>query len=156
MRFLRNRLASGKTHDGMSAPNCNNVILDHYSIRWTLDEAFSAHPTDNITLQRTLISEALNQAGHDQNGPAAQHGFAASVLGDIGSHHHNFPAHCVGRNWSMAGKKDENGNSIMSHRRGAVRNTTSITWTDASNAVATEQPVFTVTTREPCAPLPEG
>jgi len=103
VRFLRLRLGAGKTQDGMSAPRCDNVIFDHCSISWTLDEAFSAHPTGNLTLQRTIISEALNLAGHSSYPAGAQHGFAASVSGDIGSFHHNLIAHCAGRNWSMAG-----------------------------------------------------
>jgi hypothetical protein len=79
----------------MSSPNSDNVIWDHCSISWTHDEAFSAHPVGNITVQRSLISEALNYRNH---------GFAASVTGDIGSYHHNLLAHNVGRNVSMAGK----------------------------------------------------
>jgi len=96
IRFLRVRLGSeGGKGDGMSSPNSEDVIWDHCSISWTHDEAFSAHPTGNITLQRSLISEALNYR---------RHGFAASVLGYIGSYHHNLLAHNQGRNVSMAGK----------------------------------------------------
>ena len=96
IRFLRVRLGSeGGKGDGMSSPNSENVIWDHCSISWTHDEAFSAHPTGNITLQRSLISEALNYR---------RHGFAASVLGYVGSYHHNLLAHNQGRNVSMAGK----------------------------------------------------
>ena len=57
----------------------------------------------NITLQRTLISEALNAAGHKKYPPGTQHGYAASIGGDVGSFHHNLLAHCAGRNWSLAG-----------------------------------------------------
>jgi hypothetical protein len=95
IRFIRSRVGSGGGGDGMSSPNCQNVIWDHCTVSWTHDEAFSAHPTGTITLQRSIISEALNYDNH---------GFAASVLGDIGSYHHNLLAHCYGRNWSLAGK----------------------------------------------------
>ena len=69
----------------------------------TLDEAFSSRGAHNITLQRTLISEALNAAGHKKYPPGTQHGYAASIGGDIGSFHHNLLANNEGRNWSLAG-----------------------------------------------------
>jgi predicted ribosomally synthesized peptide with SipW-like signal peptide len=87
----------------------NHCILDHCSVSWSIDEAFSSRSAQNITLQRTLISEALNVAGH-QNYPAGtMHGYAASIGGDTGSFHHNLLAHCYGRNWSLAGGLDGSG-----------------------------------------------
>jgi hypothetical protein len=107
---VRVRLGSGITYDGMGMSGSDYCIIDHSSISWTIDEAFSSRSGKNITLQRTLISEALNVAGH-QNYPAGTaHGYAASISGDIGSFHHNLLAHCDGRNWSLAGGLDGNGN----------------------------------------------
>ncbi|WP_175414875.1 fibronectin type III domain-containing protein [Nibricoccus aquaticus] len=111
VRHIRSRPGniSGATVDGMGMQGSNHCILDHCSISWTLDEAFSSRAAHNITLQRTLISEALNAAGH-QNYPAGtEHGYAASIGGDIGSFHHNLLAHCYGRNWSLAGGLDAGG-----------------------------------------------
>lgn len=106
---VRVRLGSGTTFDGMGMAGANYSIFDHCSISWTIDEAFSSRNAKNITLQRTLISEALNIAGH-QNYPAGtKHGYAASIGGDAGSFHHNLLAHCEGRNWSMGGGLDGNG-----------------------------------------------
>ena len=106
---IRVRLGSGTTYDGMGMAGANYSILDHCSISWTIDEAFSSRNAKNITLQRTLISEALNIAGH-QNYPAGtKHGYAATIGGDAGSFHHNLLAHCEGRNWSMGGGLDGNG-----------------------------------------------
>jgi len=97
--------------DGMGMQGSTHSILDHCSISWTIDEAFSSRSAKNITLQRTLISEALNKALHPNyifldNLAGAEHGYAASVGGDVGSFHHNLLAHCYGRNWSMAGGLD--------------------------------------------------
>jgi hypothetical protein len=105
VRYLRVRPGniSGQTLDGMGMASSDNCIIDHCSISWTLDEAFSSRGAKNITLQRTLISEALNEAGHKNYPPGTQHGYAASIGGDIGSFHHNLLAHCAGRNWSLAG-----------------------------------------------------
>ena len=112
VRFIRNRPGdiSGTTIDGGGLAGCDYTIMDHCSISWSIDEAFSGRSAKNITLQRTLISEALNIAGH-QNYPAGTaHGYAATISGEIGSYHHNLLAHCEGRNWSMGGGLDAEGN----------------------------------------------
>jgi hypothetical protein len=108
IRHLRVRPGdiAGVTLDGMGMQGSNHSIIDHASISWTLDEAFSSRSARNITLQHTLISEALNAAGHKNYKPGTQHGYAASIGGDVGSFHHNLLAHNSGRNWSLAGGLD--------------------------------------------------
>ena len=108
IRHLRVRPGnlSGTTLDGMGMASSDHCIIDHCSISWTLDEAFSSRGARNITLQRTLISEALNAAGHKKYPPGTQHGYAASIGGNVGSFHHNLLAHNAGRNWSLAGGID--------------------------------------------------
>ena len=108
MRHLRVRVGGPVTTDGMGLIG-DNSIIDNCSISWTIDEAFSSRNAKKVTLQRTLISEALNVAGH-QNYPAGTaHGYAATIGGSTGSFHHNLLAHCEGRNWSMGGGLDGNG-----------------------------------------------
>jgi len=108
IRHLRLRPGNlaGLTLDGMGMASSDHCIIDHCSISWTQDEAFSSRGARNITLQRTLISEALNAAGHKKYPPGTQHGYAASIGGNVGSFHHNLLAHCAGRNWSLAGGID--------------------------------------------------
>lgn len=109
IRFIRVRIGAGRTYDGMGLTGANHSIIDHSSISWTLDEGFSSRGAHNITLQRTLISEALNIAGHTKYGKGAMHGYAATIGGDVGSFHHNLLAHNYGRNWSMGGGLNGNG-----------------------------------------------
>ncbi len=99
----------GQGLDGMGMQGSNNCIIDHCSISWTIDEAFSSRSGKNISLQRTLISEALNVAGHPNYPEGTAHGYAASISGNVGSFHHNLLAHCEGRNWSLAGGLDGDG-----------------------------------------------
>ena len=108
-RFIRVRLGGGKTFDGIGMAGADHSITDHCSISWTIDEAFSSRSAKNITLQHTLISEALNVAGHKNYEKGKGHGYAATIGGNIGSFHHNLLAHCAGRNWSMGGGLDGNG-----------------------------------------------
>ncbi len=101
--------------DGMGMAGNDQSIMDHCSISWTIDEAFSSRNAKGLTLQRTLISEALNQAGHPNYSAGNKHGYAATIGGgemggQPGSYHHNLLAHCEGRNWSISGGLDGKGN----------------------------------------------
>lgn len=122
-RFLRLRLGgaddwngvdpNNNTMDGMGMTGNNHSIMDHCSISWSIDEGFSSRNAKNLTLQRTMIAEALCYAGHatqyDRHGYHVQHGYAATIGGDVGSYHHNLLVHNQGRNWSMGGGLDGGG-----------------------------------------------
>ncbi|MFG6685752.1 T9SS C-terminal target domain-containing protein [Mariniflexile sp. HNIBRBA6329] len=124
-RFLKVRIGSGTTFDGMGLTGANHSIIDHSSICWTIDESFSSRGAHHITLQRTFISEALNVAGHDKYEAGKMHGYAATIGGDIGSFHHNLLAHNYGRNWSMGGGL--NGDGYYSGRLD-IRNNVVYNW----------------------------
>ena len=126
-RFLRLHLGGGDdwdgkspnphTSDGIGAAGANHTIIVHCSIAWTIDEGFSSRNAKNLTLQRTLISEALNYCGHShyaEEGQLVSHGYAATIgagqaEGTAGSFHHNLLAHNEGRNWSISGGLDGGG-----------------------------------------------
>jgi len=112
LRHLRIRVGdeAGTTLDGAGLRSCDHCIIDHCSISWSIDEAFSSREAKNITVQRCLIGEALNFANHEKYvGTNKGHSFAASISGDRGSFHHNLLANCAGRNWSLAGGLDAEG-----------------------------------------------
>lgn len=118
-RFLRMHLGyhNGDVNrglDGLGMAGNDHAIMDHCSIAWTIDEGFSSRGAKNITLQRTLISEALNIADHPNYESGKAHGFAATIgggeMGGLGSSfHHNLLAHNEGRNWSISGGLDGQG-----------------------------------------------
>ena len=110
IRYLRARIGYGQTYDGMGLTGGNHSILDHASISWTIDEGFSSRGSRNVTLQHTMIAEALNIADHQNYPSGTGHGYAATVSGRIGSYHHNLLAHNEGRNWSIGDPIDGNGN----------------------------------------------
>ena len=127
VRFIRLHLGGGDdwdgsspnphTSDGIGAAGTNHTIIDHCSIAWTIDEGFSSRNAKNLTLQRTMISEALNYCGHShyaEEGSLVSHGYAATIGGGeaegaVGSFHHNLLAHNEGRNWSISGGLDGGG-----------------------------------------------
>lgn len=105
VRFLRIRpgASSGEPLDGVEVRESRDIILDHCSVSWTIDEAVNTwHGVKNITVQWCLISEPLNHSVH----PKGAHGFGASLGAENGSYHHNLFADATARNPSVAGNKD--------------------------------------------------
>ena len=111
VRHIRSRPGdiAGITLNGTGMSGSDHCIMDHISVSWGIDEELSTRTSKNVTFQRSLISEALNIAGHDHYGAGTRHGYAATVGGDIASLHHNLLAHNEGRNWSMGGGLDASG-----------------------------------------------
>lgn len=133
IRHMRIRIgdASGLTLDGSGLGNCDNSIMDHCSISWSIDEGFSSRSARNITLQRCIISEPLNMSVHKHYiGTGKGHSFAGSVSGDIGSLHHNLLANCAGRNWSLAGGLTKKGEYMG---RLDIRNNVVYNWAHRTN-----------------------
>ena len=114
VRHLRARRGLGTPDDTGNAIGTvysDHTIFDHVTASWGTDETFSSRGSRNITFQRSIISEALGIAGHRNYPEGTNHGYAATIGGDIGTFHHNLLANCNGRNWSMGGGADANGHS---------------------------------------------
>lgn len=99
VRYLRVRLGDESGYEGdavsIGSPS-RNVILDHVSASWSIDEALSASGNiANVTVQWSLISESLTNSIHAKG----THGYG-SLLRAVGgvSYHHNLWAHHNGRN----------------------------------------------------------
>ena len=101
VRHIRVRLGdeAGRPVDGISVRDAENVIIDHCSVSWTLDEGINTyHGTRNVTIQWCLISETLHDSKVREG-----HGYAMSIGGVNTSYHHNLLANNAGRNPSIAG-----------------------------------------------------
>ncbi|MES1223012.1 MAG: pectate lyase [Bacteroidota bacterium] len=110
VRYLRFRMGDRYQKGGMIDGNGGddalggvrrkNIIIDHCSISWSTDEAFSIYAGDSTTLQWNLISEPLNYSYHYETGDTGyeHHGFGAIWGGAHLSAHHNLFAHCNNRN----------------------------------------------------------
>lgn len=106
VRHLRARRGLGtseETGNAIGTVYADHTILDHVTASWGTDETFSSRSSRNITFQRSMISEALGIAGHRNYDAGTNHGYAATIGGDIGTFSHNLLADCTGRNWSMGG-----------------------------------------------------
>ncbi|HEX2080149.1 MAG TPA: hypothetical protein VHG08_20780 [Longimicrobium sp.] len=115
IRHVRSRAGDGTTgtacgsRDGFQIINgpWKNIVLDHVSASWGVDENMSIWPsssntpTTDITIQWSIISEGLLNSCH----PEGPHGMGV-LLGDFSSNisfHHNLMAHNNQRNPRIKG-----------------------------------------------------
>ena len=103
IRYIRVRLGDGKHGEGskqgkdaISIASGNDIIIDHCSASWSLDEVLSSSTREstltNVTVQWCFITEGLNIDGH---------GFGSLIRGTGGakySYLYNLYAHNHGRN----------------------------------------------------------
>ena len=97
VRFIRSRLGDlgGKSQDAISVTAGKNIILDHCSASWSIDECLSAQSAtvDLLTVQWCMVTEGLHRSIHEK-GP---HG-KGSIIGSLRqSFHHNLWAHQMER-----------------------------------------------------------
>ena len=109
VRYLRFRLGDRHQRGGMVDGNGSDdafggthrkhIIIDHCTMSWSTDEAFSVYGGDSTTLQWNLISEPLNYSYHFETGDKdyEHHGYGGIWGGAHLSAHHNLFAHCANR-----------------------------------------------------------
>jgi len=97
VRYIRVRLGdeSGGASDAISSRYTNNLILDHVSASWSVDETVSIYHCSNVTVQWSIISESLYESNHTKG---SDHGYGAIWGGNQSSYHHNLFAHHSSRN----------------------------------------------------------
>ena len=111
MRFLRVRLGDGTGYENDAVHGSgggSDVILDHMSASWSVDETFSYYDSDLVTIQWCMITESLNDSIH----PKGEHGYGGLWGGPRNSNHHNLFAHHLSRNPRFKGDSDFRNNVI--------------------------------------------
>ncbi|WP_246146703.1 pectate lyase family protein [Rubripirellula lacrimiformis] len=96
IRYIRVRFGdeSGKDADAISARYVKNLILDHVSASWSVDETMSIYHCENMTVQWCLISESMFNSNHSKS----QHGFGGIWGSNHSTYHHNLIANHSSRN----------------------------------------------------------
>ncbi len=113
IRYLRLRLGdeSGVESDALWGRYHKNIIIDHVSASWSVDECLSLYLCHDVTVQWSLIAESLSGSVHSKG----SHGFGAIWGGDRSTYHHNLLAHHSSRNprfASASGRTDFRNNVI--------------------------------------------
>lgn len=96
VRYLRFRPGDSMPgeRDALSITSADNVIVDHCSASWGIDEQLSTWKSKRVTVQWSLITEALHNSHHHKG----NHGFGSLIQCEGATYHHNLYAHNRSRN----------------------------------------------------------
>ncbi|MCX6613953.1 MAG: hypothetical protein NTW74_24300 [Acidobacteria bacterium] len=82
--------------DALSIDNATDILIDHVSASWSIDEVLSVTHSDRVTVQWSIIAESLNHSCHLKG----DHGYGSLIRYGSGTitFHHNLFAHNRSRN----------------------------------------------------------
>lgn len=94
IRYLRFRPGDANCpafqDDALNVVRSTDVLIDHVSTSWSVDETLSVTHSDRVTVQWSIIAESLRDSCHEK-GP---HGYASLIRWNGGvTFHHNLFAH---------------------------------------------------------------
>jgi hypothetical protein len=126
IRYMRFRLGNEalkdnpKAHegDGLGGMDSENIIIDHCSVSWSIDECLSVYGSKNITIQWCIASQSLNNAGHSKGA----HGYGGNWGGSGASYHHNLMAHHISRTPRLGPRPGTQTDERMDMRNNVIYN----------------------------------
>lgn len=105
IRYIRVRLGDTNAvqDDAISITRGSNIILDHISASWSVDETLSCQSrhVDSLTVQWSIISESLRRSVHEKGA----HGYGGIIGATRQTFHHNLYAHHSSRSPKVTGRR---------------------------------------------------
>lgn len=120
IRYVRFRPgdASGTEPDGLGGMDQKNIIVDHCSTSWSVDECLSVYGMENSTVQWCIAAQALRVSTHGKG----THGYGGNWGGNKASYHHNLIAHCESRVPRLGPRKTTQENEYVDIRNNVFYN----------------------------------
>src|SRR5215210_4794954 len=100
VRYMRFRVGDANCpsyqDDSLSVDKSTDVILDHISASWSVDETLSVTESNRVTVQWSFITESMKNSCHEKG----SHGYGSLIRYGNGvvTYHHNLYAHHASRN----------------------------------------------------------
>lgn len=127
----------GAAADALNVFGSDNVIVDHVSTSWSMDETLSVTNSTNVTVQYSIIAESLDDSFHDK-GPHGYGSILDAVPNSTISYHHNLLAHHRSRMPRMGTFQDEDDPSHGSGYKLDIRNNVIYNWGSAEGPYSVE------------------
>ena len=122
VRFIRIRLGNINVAfhegDGFGGMDEQDIIVDHCSVSWSIDECLSVYGMKNLTVQWCIASQSLRNSGHSKGA----HGYGGNWGGSGASYHHNLLAHHDSRTPRLGPRPSTQTDERMDMRNNVIYN----------------------------------
>ncbi len=124
IRYIRLRLGDKNKkpggYDTLTTDDIADVILDHVSLSWAIDGTHDLRRGKNVTVQRCILSEALNDSIHEK-GPHAMCASYRDLSGPLTLHHNLFTT-CRDRHPTLGSAQEGDPLTIVDFRNNVIYN----------------------------------
>ena len=122
IRYMRFRLGNRKVAyhegDGLGGMDQANIIIDHCSVSWSVDECLSVYGSKNLTVQWCFVDQSMVDCGHVKG----NHGYGGNWGGSGASYHHNLIAHHTSRTPRLGPRPSTQTDERMDMRNNVIYN----------------------------------
>ena len=120
IRYVRFRPGDllGVETTALNIENAKNVIVDHCSMSWAVEENMGFYDNVNSTVQWCILSEGL----YDSHDPKGKRSYGSQWGGQYSSYHHNLFAHNYSRSPRINGSRAHDTIALVDFRNNVIFN----------------------------------